>query len=39
LALGTSNLLQRHRIQLDLGTKADVEKQTSVISLVSFQIS
>jgi len=39
LALGTSYLLQPHGIQLDLGTKVDVEKQTSVFSLVSFQTS
>jgi len=39
LALGTSNLPQPHGIQLDLGTKVDVEKQTSVFSQVSFQTS
>lgn len=39
LALSSSYLPQTHGIQLDLGTKADVEKQTSVFSLVSFQTS
>jgi hypothetical protein len=39
LALGTSCLPQLHGIQLDLGSKVDVEKQISVISLIAFQTS